>query len=360
MTSFNGTHRYQDSVEVYKTRSSPASENEQIAIASVVIFLGIWTTLGNLLTIAAICLAKRMMTKCNLFILSLAISDLISGLIASPLWLYRRTWGFNDWEWGDFLCKLFWFSDQSTSFCTAMHIAAFAVWRFIGVKWPSLFEKIKMRTVTIWLIFIWVVSIIFGGFIFSSFYEVAEKSEDHHVGSCWPMCSIRIENDGVTRHLVYYTVVSSLFMLLPMLILLVTSFLIVWEIYCHPVVATHKSKQRKTKEKRAAVQLALISASFLIGYIPMTSYVMWTTRTRVKNVTFDYWFHVAAFFCLRLSECFNPVLYNIASVQMRHASREVLVRIRTCQYNRERTPRLIRRNAIIYRKTEQLRYLNSP
>ncbi|XP_078492700.1 uncharacterized protein LOC100180797 isoform X2 [Ciona intestinalis] len=305
MTSFNGTHRYQDSVEVYKTRSSPASENEQIAIASVVIFLGIWTTLGNLLTIAAICLAKRMMTKCNLFILSLAISDLISGLIASPLWLYRRT-------------------------------------------------------VTIWLIFIWVVSIIFGGFIFSSFYEVAEKSEDHHVGSCWPMCSIRIENDGVTRHLVYYTVVSSLFMLLPMLILLVTSFLIVWEIYCHPVVATHKSKQRKTKEKRAAVQLALISASFLIGYIPMTSYVMWTTRTRVKNVTFDYWFHVAAFFCLRLSECFNPVLYNIASVQMRHASREVLVRIRTCQYNRERTPRLIRRNAIIYRKTEQLRYLNSP
>ena len=49
---------------------------------------------------------SRLQTISNYFICSLCFSDLFSALICSPLWLYRRTWGFNEWMWGDFLCKL--------------------------------------------------------------------------------------------------------------------------------------------------------------------------------------------------------------------------------------------------------------
>ncbi|CAK8671109.1 unnamed protein product [Clavelina lepadiformis] len=307
--------------------TSPATYTEQIAIATMIAIFGIWSTFGNLVTILAIALHRGMRTKCNLFILSLALSDLISGVVASPLWLYRRTWGFYDWEWGEFLCKLFWFTDESTSYCTALHIASFAVWRLIGVKWPLRFEAMKRKKIAIWLLTLWLVSIIFGGFVFSYFYEVAVKGKEA-VSGCWPMCSIRLSHHGVTQHRIYYTFTTTSFLLFPMLVLFASSLLLVKELYFLKVV---KSANRRKKEKKAAVQLALISTSFLIGYIPMSSYVMWTTRVTHKYQLFDYWFHVTAYFCLRFSECLNPVMYNLASTKMKEASKDVLWTLRTCR-----------------------------
>ena len=62
----------------------------QVMIAFFIVVMGLWSTFGNLLTILAIAFHTDMQTKCNAFLLSLATSDLLSGLVASPLWLYRR------------------------------------------------------------------------------------------------------------------------------------------------------------------------------------------------------------------------------------------------------------------------------
>ena len=62
----------------------------QTIIAVVISLLGVWSLVGNSLTILAITTQKNMMTKCNFFIMSLAFSDLFSAMVASPLWIYRR------------------------------------------------------------------------------------------------------------------------------------------------------------------------------------------------------------------------------------------------------------------------------
>nr|XP_039272998.1 growth hormone secretagogue receptor type 1-like [Styela clava] len=307
----------------------PASHNAQIVITVLIAVLGLWSTIGNLLTILAISMHRNMRTKCNFFIFSLAISDLLSGAIASPLWLYRRTWGFQQWMWGEFPCKLFWFVDESTSYCTAMHIASFAVWRFMGVRWPHVLEKLEKWSVKIWLGVIWVIALVFGGAIFCTFYSVEDRS---HMSlesdfARWPACSIKTEDGGVTKHLIYYTFSSACFMLLPMLILFMSSIFIIRELLWYSKV---KTSSRKSKERKAVWQLALIAASFLVGYIPMTIYVMWTTRTKHGDYRLDYWIHVGAYFCLRMSECFNPIIYNIASASMRKASKRTIHFIRNC------------------------------
>ncbi|CAK8671111.1 unnamed protein product [Clavelina lepadiformis] len=309
--------------------TSPATYHEQIVMTTVIAIFGIWSTFGNLVTILAIALHRGMRTKCNLFILSLALSDLISGVVASPLWLYRRTWGFYNWGWGDFLCKLYWGADETTSYCTALHIASFAVLRLIGVKWPLRFEAIKRRTVVILNSILWLTALTFGGFVYTYFYEVAEKG-GQDVSSCWPMCSIRISNNGVSQLRIYYTFSSTTFLLLPMFILFVSSVLLVKELYFQKIV---KSENRRKKERHAAYQLALISTSFLIGYVPMTSYMLWTTRSTKKQsfgCGFDYWFNVGAYFALRFSECLNPVMYNLASTKMRESSKNVVTTLLTC------------------------------
>ncbi|XP_039249352.2 growth hormone secretagogue receptor type 1-like isoform X1 [Styela clava] len=306
---------------------SPVTHEQQVAMTVAIAFLGLWCAIGNIVTILAITTRRYMRTKTNVFILSLAISDLLSGLIASPLWLYRRTWGFNPWELGQFACKLYWVIDETTSYCTAMHIASFAIWRFILVRWPHRMGTTKIRTITIWVCTIWVISIIFGGFVYSLFYESVEKPQDGGVYSHWPMCSIKFVDDGIAKFKMYYTFSSTMFMLFPMAILFVMSMLIVKELFFNK---TFKSELRKIKEKKAVAQLAMIAASFMIGYIPMTSYMMWTIRVSNKDKSLDYWMGVAAYFCLRFSECMNPVAYNVSSNKMRKASKEVLALVWTC------------------------------
>ena len=76
-----------------------------VAISVVIALFLVVGTAGSLITAIVIGKTKNCHTKANIFIFSLCVSDLISALICSPLWLYRRTWGFEYWKMEEFLCK---------------------------------------------------------------------------------------------------------------------------------------------------------------------------------------------------------------------------------------------------------------
>ena len=80
-------------------------EATNIGISVVMVLFLVVGTAGSLITAIVIGKTKSCHTKANIFIFSLCVSDLISGLICSPLWLYRRTWGFEYWNWPEFMCK---------------------------------------------------------------------------------------------------------------------------------------------------------------------------------------------------------------------------------------------------------------
>ena len=69
--------------------------------------------------------------------------------------------------------------------------------------------------------------------------------------------------------------------------------------------------------------LSLFSASLL--YFLYANLI--TLLFRLDCLT-DYWFNVGAYLSLRMSECVNPVLYNLASKKMRKASLNVLNNLR--------------------------------
>jgi len=81
-------------------------ESNAVITAFVGIFLVFGST-GTVVTMIVIAKNKSLHNPSNFFIFSLCISDLISGVICSPLWAYRRTYGFHRWEWGEGLCKYY-------------------------------------------------------------------------------------------------------------------------------------------------------------------------------------------------------------------------------------------------------------
>jgi len=92
-----------------------------------------------------------------------------------------------------------------------------------------------------------------------------------------------------------------------------------------------------SREKRIFTQLALIVIAFMIGYIPQSVYLLWTSTWEIKDdspsCSLDYWFGVASYLCLRLSECMNPLMYNLGSSNMRHASK-VFLRKFACRFRK--------------------------
>ena len=66
----------------------PNDEVENIASTILYCFLSLFVILGNVLVVAAFRFNRRLRTINNTFLVGLAVSDLLVGLISIPLWIY--------------------------------------------------------------------------------------------------------------------------------------------------------------------------------------------------------------------------------------------------------------------------------
>ena len=77
-------------------------------------------------------------------------------------------------------------------------------------------------------------------------------------------------------------------------------------------------------------QLSLIVIAFMVGYLPLTIYLVWTSARNSDDFSnsedagaVDYWFGVVSYLLLRLSECMNPVMYNLGSSNIRKETKKL-------------------------------------
>ncbi|XP_076805346.1 growth hormone secretagogue receptor type 1-like [Clavelina lepadiformis] len=121
----------------------------EIAITASIIFpLLVFGVVGNIVTIIVIYRSPKLKSTFNYVIFSICFSDLISALL-SPLFLYRRTWGFLSWNLSDALCKIFWGGDNFTSVATSLHILLFAFFRLTSIMYPHWFNRITIKHVKV-------------------------------------------------------------------------------------------------------------------------------------------------------------------------------------------------------------------
>ncbi|CBY12798.1 unnamed protein product [Oikopleura dioica] len=106
-----------------------------------------------------------------------------------------------------------------------------------------------------------------------------------------------------------------IFYYLPFLVLVLSSCFIGKQL----IQSSRRSKNWR-KNRQAVVQLALVVISFIIGYLPNILYFLTTEHGKKDGYRVDYWMNLLCYVCLRLSECMNPFLYNVASTKMRRSS----------------------------------------
>ncbi|CAH8478257.1 unnamed protein product [Schistosoma turkestanicum] len=115
----------------------------------------ICTIIGNLLVVLAIGLVKKLRTPSNFLIVSLAVSDLLVGLLVQPLATLRELYGY--WPLGEGMCDMFISFDVFMCTASILNLCAISIDRYLAITRPLRYaakrtpKRMMLMIVLVWL-----------------------------------------------------------------------------------------------------------------------------------------------------------------------------------------------------------------
>ncbi|XP_065121176.1 trace amine-associated receptor 13c-like [Paramisgurnus dabryanus] len=247
-----------------KTKRSSHEYNIMYVFFSL---LSVWTVFLNLLVIISVSHYKKLHTPSNMLILSLALSDLLIGLIVIPveaIQLIEACWYF-----GDIFCGLFLIIMAVLLSTTLNNLGIIAVDRFLAVCYPLQYERTVTTTKTFIIICLcWFYSTAFNTALVTNNYYL---NSSHRTHGCYGECTFvysfawRIADEMVSIFLpciVLITLYLRIFYIAKQQVKVINS-LIKREKHL-----TTNSVKRKS-ESKAALTLGIIVVIHLLCWLPV-------------------------------------------------------------------------------------------
>lgn len=218
---------------------------------------------GNLLTILLVLKYKDMRTTTNLYLCSMALSDLLIFL-CMPLDLYR-VWRYRPWNLGEHLCKLFQFVSESCTYSAVLSITALSVERYVAICFPLRAKVLVTRgRVKALILLLWLVALCSAGPIFALVGVEHENGTDPHETNECKATEYAIRS-GLLTVMVW---ISSVFFFLPVLCLTVLYSLIsrtLWRRRKNPVGPVSSRDKNNTQTVKMLGKRSDYSVSFKVS-----------------------------------------------------------------------------------------------
>lgn len=280
---------------------------------SVVIILSI---IGNILVLVILALYENVKSLTNIFILNLAISDLVftTGL---PFWAIYHIWG---WLFSEILCKIVTFVFFIGFYSSILFLTIMTIYRYMAVVHPlSDMSAEKLMTGIFLSILLWMISVgaALPSLLYSSLIPIPHKG--NHSQGCayesdlWESISAYQQN-----------------------IFFVVAFIVM--AFCYIRILVTLRKTRSHTKNRAVKLIFSIVTVFFVGWVPynVTIFLKILGRSLVAPfdncesiINLDYAFYVCRL--LAFSHCcLNPVFYVFVGVKFRRHLKSVLFRM--CVY----------------------------
>ncbi|CAJ1074354.1 growth hormone secretagogue receptor a [Xyrichtys novacula] len=305
-----------------------------ITVACTLLFLvGV---AGNVMTILVVSKYRDMRTTTNLYLCSMAVSDLLIFL-CMPLDLYRM-WRYRPWRFGDALCKLFQFVSESCTYSTILSITALSVERYLAICFPLRAKAVvTKRRVRGLILLLWTVSLVSAGPVFvmvgverdsmlppnysSGMNETEFPLEDEDTREC-KMTHYAVES-GLMGAMVW---LSSVFFFMPVFCLTVLYSLIgrrLWQ--RHRETNINSRVAHRDKSNRQTIKmLVVVVLAFVLCWLPfhVGRYLQFRSLdapSPLLSVLSEYCSFVSVVL-FYLSAAINPILYNTMSWKYRGAA----------------------------------------
>ncbi|XP_074615432.1 alpha-1A adrenergic receptor-like [Acropora palmata] len=268
------------------------STNDMNIVAAVFVALQIVVALsGNFIVIASFCTFRDLRTKCNFFIISLAISDVLVASIAMPFWLLVQLSN-NVWIYSKEL-KAFWdCMDILCGTASIMNLTAVSFDRQLAITSPFAYPKmLTTRRVLVVIGFVWLYA--------------ATISSSRFLDWQFPN---------------YLWFVPTVSFFLPLLIMLV----MYTRIYLVARYHARRIGRNYATDIKAAKTIAVVIGGFVICWLPFFVVVLSVANRTPTHVTF---FNVAKWLEY-LNSCLNPVIYTCSNRTYRSAFKKLFRRCR--------------------------------
>ncbi|XP_053191037.1 growth hormone secretagogue receptor a [Scomber japonicus] len=291
---------------------------------------------GNVMTILVVSKYRDMRTTTNLYLCSMAVSDLLIFL-CMPLDLYRM-WRYRPWRFGDALCKLFQFVSESCTYSTILSITALSVERYLAICFPlrakALVTKRRVRAL---ILLLWTVSLLSAGPIFvmvgverdgmgpSNFSSEMNETDYFLEAGDTRECKMRhyAVESGLMGAMVW---LSSVFFFMPVFCLTVLYSLIgrrLWQRHRETNVSSRVAHRDKSN-RQTIKMLVVVVLAFVLCWLPFNvcRFVQFRSLdapSPLLSLLSEYC-NLVSVVLFYLSAAINPILYNTMSWKYRGAA----------------------------------------
>ncbi|XP_030042027.1 neuromedin-U receptor 2-like [Microcaecilia unicolor] len=316
----------------------PRTSSFFLPISLTYLLIFITGVTGNLLTCTVIAKHRKMRTPTNLYLFSLAISDLMVLIFGMPLETYEM-WQNYPFPFGESGCYFKTFLFETVCFASVLNVTALSVERYIAVVHPLKTKHVMTNTHARRVIStIWVTSLLCAipntslHGIYYIYLPSLEKIEESATCSMlkpkW-MYNLVIQITTIFFYFVPVAVITVLYLLIGCQLTKEKKFPIgklgkncnsntSWKIHLE-----HGRRRQITK------MLCVVVIVFIICWAPFhTDRLLWsfiTHWTDVMHTAFQY-VHILSGIFFYLSAAVNPIIYNLLSTKFRERFREIVCR----------------------------------
>ncbi|XP_029981341.1 trace amine-associated receptor 8c-like [Sphaeramia orbicularis] len=277
-------------------RRQPARASYGMDVLSILLFfMAVVTAFLNLLVIISISHFRQLHSSTNSFLLSLAVSDFLIGMVVVPIEVQMTS---TCWYLGDLLCALYFIVPITLIMASVGTMVLISVDRYVAICDPLRYQtRITIKVVNLSICLCWTCAVI---------YSVCLLHENlEHPGrfnSCFGECVVNIngEVDLVVGCILPVSVVIVLYTRVFKVVLSQ-----VRAMRCQ-VSLPSATGNAKMSEVKAATSLGVVVLAFLFCYIPYYLVTMSGGHILIGSLIESY-----TIFIVYFNSCLNPVIYAL-------------------------------------------------
>ncbi|XP_032921820.1 neuropeptide FF receptor 1 isoform X3 [Catharus ustulatus] len=306
-------------------------------------FIFLMCVVGNVLVCFVVVKNRQMRTVTNMFLLNLAISDLLVGIFCMPTTLVDNL--ITGWPFDNTMCKMSGLVQGMSVSASVFTLVAIAVERFRCIVHPFR-QKLTLRKALLTIAIIWVLALLI---MCPAAITLTVTREEHHfmvdtynnsypLYSCWEAWP----ETGMRR--IYTTVLFSHIYVAPLALIVIMYARIAFKLFksVAPAHSREEPEGRRISRRKAKVinMLIIVALFFTISWLPLWTLMLLTDYGQLSEgqlrllAVYVYPFaHWLAFF----NSSANPIIYGYFNENFRRGFQEVF-RAPLCQ-RRPYTPR---------------------
>ncbi|XP_051801246.1 trace amine-associated receptor 13c-like [Acanthochromis polyacanthus] len=276
------------------------SRSEAVLLYTLLSSISVITVALNLLVIISISHFKQLHTPTNVLLLSLAVSDLLVGLLVMPVETVRFIE--TCWLLGDLMCALSYMTGFTLTSASVGNMVLISMDRFVAICYPLQYpNKITRSRAQVSVSLCWACSLLYNGLILKEHLRQPDR-----YNSCYGECLVVIDYISGTVDLVF-TFISpcSVIVILYMRVFVVAvSQARAMQSHITTVAGIRARVTAKKSERKAARTLGVVILVFLMTFCPY--YYPSLAGQDISNSASS-WAIVS--WLVLYNSCLNPLIY---------------------------------------------------